>query len=175
MANPDNINGIPPSGTMLIDQKGLPSPPWYRYFVSLRRGAVKASSGEVSTLPGSGLEGGGAVQDGVDLSIAPDGVTNAMLRESLPLSVIGRFINSTGNPADIQARANFRVLTREDDQLAFRSYMDGVTIGQTTAAPLVRCDAFELDQAPAAGVIVPTHTITISVNGVNYKIPLVAA
>lgn len=39
----------------------------------------------------------------------------------------------------------------------------------------VRCDTFRLDQAPAAGSIVPTHTITISCNGVNYKIPVIAA
>lgn len=119
-SNPDSINGMPPSGTQIIDQRGLVSPPWYRWFVSLRRGAVKATGGEVSTLPGSGLQGGGLVQDGVDLSIAPDGVTDAMLRPSLGCSVMGRFVNSTGNPADIQATANNRVLGRFGDQLVFK-------------------------------------------------------
>jgi len=38
-----------------------------------------------------------------------------------------------------------------------------------------RCDSFRIDVSPTAETITPTHTITISVNGTNYKIPIVAA
>lgn len=40
---------------------------------------------------------------------------------------------------------------------------------------LTRTDAFRLDQAAAAGTITPTHTFTISLNGTDYKVPVVAA
>lgn len=39
----------------------------------------------------------------------------------------------------------------------------------------LRCDSFRIDVSPTAEAIVPTHTITFSVNGTNYKIPIVAA
>jgi hypothetical protein len=54
------------------------------------------------------------------MSVANDGISDAMLRESAAVSVIGRSANSTGNPADIAAGANFRFLTRESDTLAWR-------------------------------------------------------
>lgn len=38
-----------------------------------------------------------------------------------------------------------------------------------------RCDGLRIDQAPTAGTITPTHTLTISLNGTDYKIPCVAA
>lgn len=40
---------------------------------------------------------------------------------------------------------------------------------------LLRCDSFRIDQTPTSEVVVCTHTITVSVNGTNYKIPCVAA
>lgn len=39
----------------------------------------------------------------------------------------------------------------------------------------VRADGLRLDVSPTAETPTPTHTITISVNGTNYKIPIVAA
>jgi hypothetical protein len=44
---------------------------------------------------------------------------NDMLRESVPLSVIGQPLNVTGNPQDISAGGNDRVLQRTDDVLGF--------------------------------------------------------
>lgn len=32
-----------------------------------------------------------------------------------------------------------------------------------------------INQAPAAGAITPTHTVTVNLNGTDYKIPVVAA
>jgi len=52
--------------------------------------------------------------------IADDAVTDAKLRESAAVSVLGRAANSTGNPADIAAGANNRVLARTGDALSFQ-------------------------------------------------------
>lgn len=177
MAQPTTPN---PPNTPFLTSTGMVSRDWWRFLYNLNRNTTDAAAGEVGTAPGSGLEGGGVVADGVNLSIASAGVSNNMLRDSLPTSVIGRFQNTTGTPADIQATDDFRVLTREGGALAFRAFINGVSIGPSTPAPEVncedlRCDEFRIDQAPVAEVVVCTHTITISVNGSNYKIPIVAA
>lgn len=42
-------------------------------------------------------------------------------------------------------------------------------------AGLVQCNSFRIDQSPTSETITATHTITISANGTDYKIPCVAA
>jgi hypothetical protein len=49
-----------------------------------------------------------------------DGISDAKLRNSAALSVIGRAAGSIGNPADIVAAADNRVLARASDALAFQ-------------------------------------------------------
>lgn len=56
---------------------------------------------------------------GTVLTIANDAVTDAKLRDSAALSVIGRATNTSGNPADIVAGANDRILRRVSDTLDF--------------------------------------------------------
>jgi hypothetical protein len=51
--------------------------------------------------------------------IADDAVTNAKLRNSAAVSVIGRSVNSAGDPADIAAGANETVLMRTGDVVQF--------------------------------------------------------
>lgn len=142
---------------------------------SLTGNANAGAAGSVTTAPGSGLAGGGSVADGISLIIGPNGVSNAMIRQSLGTSVIGRMAGSSGNVADIQATADDRVLARQSGQLVFSSFLNAISIGPDTAAPVVRCDAFEIVQSPVSEVVVCTHTITISVDGTDYKIPIVAA
>jgi hypothetical protein len=48
-----------------------------------------------------------------------DSVTDTILRNAAAVSVIGRAANSSGNPADIAAGANDRLLARVADALAF--------------------------------------------------------
>jgi hypothetical protein len=162
---------IPPPNVPLVDQRGNLTQPWYRYLAGLERTASEAGDGEIGTAAGSGLEGGGAVSDGVDLSIAAGGVTDAMLRDGLATSVIGRFQNSPGPIADIQAVADERVFSREGGQLAFRSFLNGISIGPTNPAP-VRCTTLRIDGVATAAVVAQSHHVPVSINGVTYKLLL---
>jgi hypothetical protein len=55
------------------------------------------------------------------LTVATDGISNTMLRDSTALSVIGRSANSTGDPADISAGTDHQVLRRSGTTLGFGS------------------------------------------------------
>lgn len=89
------------------------------YLNSLSILANSAAGGTIATAPGSGLQGGGDLASNLSLSIAPHGVTDAMIRQSAGYSVIGRFAGTTGDVADITATANNRVLARIGNVLAF--------------------------------------------------------
>jgi hypothetical protein len=67
-------------------------------------------TGDVTAGPGSGSQAA---------TIADDAVTDAKLRESAGLSVIGRSANSTGNPADITAASDGEVLRRSGTSIGF--------------------------------------------------------
>ncbi|MFM9850143.1 MAG: hypothetical protein ACKVP3_23675 [Hyphomicrobiaceae bacterium] len=60
-----------------------------------------------------------AKSDGSPLYFANDSVTNAALRDSAALSVIGRSANSAGDPADIAAANDGEVLRRSGTTLGF--------------------------------------------------------
>jgi hypothetical protein len=160
-------NVTPPFTRALVDTaSGRLTREGYAFLVSLNSNVAAAGAGVVTTAPGSGLTGGGAVSEGVSLAIGTNAVSNSMIRQSLGTSVIGRFAGTAGNVADIQAVTNGTVLQRLGNQLVFTPDLDVTT---------VRTDSFRIDQAPVAEVVVCTHTITISANGVDYKIPCVAA
>lgn len=148
MATPTNIL---PSNAPLITANRLMSAEWYRYFVGQNRNTTAAIAGEVLTPVGSGLEGGGAVATGISLTIAPNGVTNGMIRQSAGNSVVGRAPDSAGNVADITADANERVLSREDDIVAFRSFINGVALGPDTPITSFRLASDPPATAASAG------------------------
>lgn len=52
-------------------------------------------------------------------TVADNAITNAKLRDSAALSVIGRASNSTGDPADIATAADYDVLRRSGTSLGF--------------------------------------------------------
>lgn len=164
-------NSINPPNAPIVGNLKL-NAEWWRFFNSMNQTANAATEGSVTTDPGSGLAGGGAVSGGISIRIADNGVSNTMLRQSAGMSVIGRAFGSTGNVADITADANNRVLSREGNQLAFRAFINGVSIGPTVASPLVRADAFETTQTAAASTATVTHSIPIEVGGVTMYILL---
>ncbi len=65
------------------------------------------------------LSGGGDLSANRTLSLDDDGITDAKLRNSAALSVIGRSANSTGDPADIAAANDGEVLRRSGTALGF--------------------------------------------------------
>lgn len=79
-------------------------------------GRDTAGTGNLEQLTvGNGLEFTGAGGVG----IANNGVTDARLRDSAAVSVIGRSANSSGDPADIAASANGQLLRRASDVVGF--------------------------------------------------------
>lgn len=83
------------------------------------------------------------------------------------LSVRGK-LNTLGALADTKAPSASPTFT--GTMTAAAATFTGIDV-----AGLSRCDSFRIDQSPTAETIVCTHTITISINGTNYKIPAVAA
>lgn len=80
---------------------------------------IKAFTGDVTKPAGSSV-----------LTIAANAVTNAHLRNSGAVSVIGRSANSSGDPADIAAAANDTFLQRVGNALTWA----GLTIGMIANA-----------------------------------------
>jgi len=84
-----------------------------------RTGAVASQTGDYSAAQISGL-GALATKSSVGTGdIGDDAVTDAKLRNSAGLSVIGRASNSTGDPADIVAASDGQVLRRSGTSVAF--------------------------------------------------------
>ena len=102
---------LPGAQAPVASGDGRIGPPWYRFFARLER-----LLGKGLTDAGTGL----AINGQGALTIADNGVSNEMLRDSLALSVIGRTLDSDGDPQDIQAAANGWFLQRDADQLVFR-------------------------------------------------------
>lgn len=119
--------------TPIVDEYGRPTP----YFMNLfqTRGDSQTTVEETlavlqSTIlgkadkslvltAGAGLTGGGDLSAPRSFAVANDGISNAMLRNSSALSVIGRSANTTGDPADIAAANDGEVLRRSGTALGF--------------------------------------------------------
>lgn len=149
---------IPPPNVPMIDNRGMCSPAWYRWFADQEKQTTDAAAGEI--LAGDGLTGGGVVADGVELAVASGGVSNAMIREGLGTSVIGRDVTTTGEVADIVATDDGQVLCREGGIVAFRKI---VTVEALTLDLLLFSDA------PTASAATPsTHKIEVRAGGSTY-------
>lgn len=69
--------------------------------------------------------GAGLDLTGTQFSVETNGITNAMLRQSAGLSVIGRSANTTGDVADITAASDNEVLRRSGTSIGFGSVATG--------------------------------------------------
>lgn len=93
---------------------------------------------------------------------------------------------------NIDAASNNKIWTLETDgtRLFGRAFNDAVSSAATWidvtrsgasvtevkfASGTTRVAALRIDQTPTSETITPTHTVTVSLNGVNYKIPCAAA
>lgn len=73
--------------------------------------------------------GAGLDLTGTQFSVETNGITDAMLRQSAGLSVIGRSANTTGDVADITAASDHQVLRRSGTSIGFGA----VALDQTNA------------------------------------------
>jgi hypothetical protein len=71
-----------------------------------------------SVATGTGLTGGPITSTGT-VSVATNGITDALLRQSAGLSLIGRSTSTTGNVADITAGTDNQVLRRSGTAIGF--------------------------------------------------------
>lgn len=88
-----------------------------------------ATDGEVLRRSGTSLGFGTIATAG----IADNAVTNAKIRDSAALSVVGRSANSTGDPADIAAGTDGHVLRRSGTALGFGTLAAGAFSDGTIA------------------------------------------
>jgi hypothetical protein len=80
---------------------------------------ITAASGTVTQVAtGTGLTGGPITGSGT-VSVATNGITDTLLRQSAGLSVIGRSGNTTGNVADVTAATDNQVLRRSGTSIGF--------------------------------------------------------
>ena len=91
--------------------------------------------------------------------IADNAVTNAKLRDSGALSVIGRAANTLGDPADISAGTDGHVLRRSGTTLGFGT-LTGISLasGAVTAGKIAAGGVSATDQI-ANGIITPAKLI----------------
>lgn len=78
-------------------------------------------SPDVTITAGTGLSGGGNLSQDRTISVAANGITNSLLRDSVGLSVIGRSASTTGDPGNIVASTNHQVLRRLGTSIGFGS------------------------------------------------------
>jgi hypothetical protein len=71
-----------------------------------------------SVATGTGLTGGTITTTGT-VSVATNGITDALFRQSAGLSVVGRSTNTTGNVADVTAGTDNQVLRRSGTAVGF--------------------------------------------------------
>ncbi len=67
------------------------------------------------------------------------------------------------------------VIALGDALLLYAEKAGDTFTGPVDVQALLRCDSLRLDQAPTAEALAPTHSVTFSANGTNYKIPVQAA
>lgn len=108
--------------------------PYYRTNSS----GLGASRGRINFVNGTSVGWTNAdVSADDEVTITPnviaDSISNTLLRNSAAVSVIGRAANSAGDPADIAAAANDRLLARTSDSLAFQQLTDGMVPTNTLA------------------------------------------
>jgi hypothetical protein len=168
-------------------------------------GRDTAATGNVEQLTvGGGLEftGAGGIQrsaltgdvtagaGSATTALANNSVTNAILRDSVAVSLIGRSANSTGDPADIAASADEQVLGRESGAVLFTAVTganarvavrknSGATVGTRRRVNLIEGSAIALTVADDSGSeevdvtialtgAVPTYTLSNDVTDRTY-------
>lgn len=106
-------------------------------------------------------------------NVIDDSITNAKLRDSAALSVIGRAANSIGNPADIVAGTASTVLRRNAADILEFAKVDLVDMANRSASILIgRGDSgagVPQEITMGAGVTIVGTTLTVAEGGGHYE------
>ena len=107
------------------------------------------------------------------VSVTDDGITNAKLRNSSALSVIGRSSNSVGDPADITAGTDGYVLRRSGTTLGFGQVANaGLADGSVTESKILRSIQEAATSVVATGDII---LCTGGGGGITITLPAVSS
>lgn len=107
------------------------------------------------------------------VSVTDDGITNAKLRNSSALSVIGRSANSIGDPADIVAGADHYVLRRSGTSLGFGLIgTNNISDDAITEAKLFRAIQTATSTVTATGDIILAEGGT---GGITINLPAITS
>lgn len=108
-----------------------------------------ASDGEVLRRSGTSIGFGTVITDG----IADNAVTDAKLRDSAALSVIGNATNATANPADIAATSDHEVLRRSGTSVGFGAVALDQAAAVTGALPFANGGTGQATQQAAMNAL----------------------
>ncbi len=149
-------------------------------------GTITASlSGNASTVTTNANLTGPVTSSGNATSVTNNAITNAMIRQSVALSVIANSTNSTANVADLSAASDFQVLRRSGTALAFGSInlassnaVTGVLVNANTtgtdantASSLVLRDAsgnFSAGTVTLGGLVLGSSTVTATTSAPGF-------
>ncbi len=104
------------------------------------------------------------------VSIPANAITNAKLRDSVGLSVIGRASNSSGDPADIAAASDGQVLRRSGTEIGFGDVPQSSVTGLSTSLTGKAATTTTIDTtAPltGGGDLSANRTFAIAANGID--------
>ena len=89
--------------------------------------------------------------------------------------VIGSYILGDGSAIAIKPRANSTAAILFQNAAGTNIAAVDTTNAVLDVIGTLRADALRLDVTPTAETITPTHTFTISLNGISYKVQCAAA
>lgn len=118
-------------------------------------GWVTASGGGITALTGDVTASG---TGSVAATIANDAVTDAKLRNSAALSVIGRSANSTGDPADIAAASDGQALRRSGTSIGFGALDLANANAVTGTLPVANGGTGQTTASAAINALLPSQT-----------------
>lgn len=128
------------------------------------RTAIGAGTGGgtvTSVATGTGLTGGPISTTGT-VSVATNGITDSLLRQSAGLSLVGRSANTTGNVADITAGTDNQVLRRSGTAVGFGAVNLASSDAVTGDLPFAN-----LTQIAGLSVLGVTGNVTADVAGIT--------
>lgn len=159
---PDAVGSGTRTGALYLRDDGtwaaLPTtPPIAAQYLVLALDSTLTAERRLVASGGLQIADGGANADAT-LAIVDGGITDAKLRDSAALSVIGRASNSAGDPGDIAAALDHQVLRRSGTSLAFGAVNLAEAAAVTGALTIANGGTGQTAKAAAFDALAPGTT-----------------